>query len=138
MTCLVIALSSPSGPVSSSPLARAALTSSRTAARSTSAGVSDFFAALSSGLTPTSVSVIIRPFPLNQSARWASYTVTRTVSVGCDQASSRCATGTGVRKDGIPGEGAGADGLGDGGELGRGTVDQVPVGDVQKEEGRRD
>src|SRR6478735_6455473 len=80
MTCLVIALSSPSGPVSSSPLARAALTSSRTAARSTSAGVSDFFAALSSGLTPTSVSVIIRPFPLNQSARWASYTVTRTVS----------------------------------------------------------
>src|SRR6478735_1158693 len=81
MTCLVIALSSPSGPVSSSPLARAALTSSRTAARSTSAGVSDFFAALSSGLTPTSVSVIIRPFPLNQSARWASYTVTRTVSL---------------------------------------------------------
>src|SRR6478735_7895243 len=86
MTCLVIAFSGPSGPVSSSPLARAALTSSRTAARSTSAGVSDFFAALSSGLTPTSVSVIIRPFPLNQSARWASYTVTRTVSVAFCQA----------------------------------------------------
>ena len=36
--------------------------------------------AFSSGLTPTSVSVIIRPFPLTPSATWASYTVRRTLS----------------------------------------------------------
>ena len=41
------------------PRARAALTSLRTALRSTSSGMSVFFAALPSELTPTSVSVII-------------------------------------------------------------------------------
>ena len=87
MTCLVIAFSSPSGPVRSSPLARAALTSARTAARSTSSGVSVFFA-FRGGLTPTSVSVI-RPFPLNKSACWAGYTVRRTVSVAAAGARGR-------------------------------------------------
>lgn len=60
------------------PLARAAFTSSRTAARSTSAGATVFLLAFSSGLTPTSVSVIIRPFPLNSVSDLASYTVRRT------------------------------------------------------------
>ncbi len=68
MTVLVIIFNRPSGPVRSSPLARAAPTSSRTAARSTSAGVTVLLLAFSSGLTPTSVSIIIRPFPLTPSA----------------------------------------------------------------------
>jgi hypothetical protein len=44
---------------------RAALTSGRTAARSPLRVVSAFFAAFRGGLTPTSVSVTIRPFPLS-------------------------------------------------------------------------
>src|SRR6478609_2043291 len=83
MTCLVIALSSPSGPVRSSPLARAALTSSRTAARSASPGFAAFTACLGIELMPLSVSVIAdqpsSPTIIGVSAR---NTVQRTVPPG--------------------------------------------------------
>src|SRR5690349_21896943 len=95
--------SSPSGPVRASPRARAALTSSRTAARCASSGEDVFF---SNGLTPTSVSVIAdqasRP-TLRESADQPRTTVQRTVpseeplySVGMTEATEGAVDGAAV------------------------------------------
>lgn len=81
-------LEQPAGPVSATPQSRAAGTSrgSRTAASSSSDGVTVLFAASFGGLTSTRVPtdpglsrvpVIIKPFSLTPSARWASYPVRR-------------------------------------------------------------
>jgi hypothetical protein len=83
-TVAVIAFNNPSGPVMLSPRARAALTSSRTAAHSASPDGMLFPAASLAGLTPTSVSVIAdQPsWPtLLRSAHQARTTVQRTVPI---------------------------------------------------------
>ena len=63
ITCFVIDLSSPSGPVRSSPRARAAFTNSRIAARSTCSGVFVLRAACSNGLIPARISVTVTNLP---------------------------------------------------------------------------
>ena len=64
ITCFVIDLSSPSGPVRSSPRARAAFTNSRIAARSACSGVCFVLrAACSNGLIPARISVTVTNLP---------------------------------------------------------------------------
>jgi len=79
-TVAVIVFNSPSGPVRSSPRERAALTSSRTASRSTWPGFRLFVASLGIELMPVSVSVIgDQPSSPTLGRRVGGNTVRRTV-----------------------------------------------------------